>query len=247
MLSLSSPSSSLWSPTPSSVRTTTTHRRKAPNFICQLNFGLDDVPQLLHNKVLIAAGLSAAIGQVSKPFTSSIFYGKDFNLMALVQAGGFPSTHSSAVVATAATLAFERGFADSIFGLSVVYAGLIMYDAQGVRREVGIHARTLNKVLPKIQSDSSATENRNGLITSQASIDPVLSDEARTRNSQLKSANASLLLKQEKKIDDEQVLSDEGRTTRIPPLKEAIGHTEVEVIAGAFLGLFVSLAVNTIL
>lgn len=46
-------------------------------------------------KVLIAAGVSAAIGQLTKPVTSVILYGKDFDFKAIVQAGGFPSTHSS--------------------------------------------------------------------------------------------------------------------------------------------------------
>ncbi|KAI5674819.1 hypothetical protein M9H77_15183 [Catharanthus roseus] len=48
-------------------------------------------------------------------------------------------------VATATTLGVERGFSDPIFGLAVVYACLIMYDAQGVRREVGNHAKALNR------------------------------------------------------------------------------------------------------
>lgn len=46
-------------------------------------------------KVLIAAGASAAIGQLSKPFTSVLLYGRDFDLKAVIRAGGFPSTHSS--------------------------------------------------------------------------------------------------------------------------------------------------------
>ena len=46
-------------------------------------------------KVLIAAGVSVAIGQLSKPFTSVFLYGKGFDIRAVVQAGGFPSSHSS--------------------------------------------------------------------------------------------------------------------------------------------------------
>jgi len=36
-----------------------------------------------------------AIGQLSKPFTSVFLYGKEFDIKALIQAGGFPSSHSS--------------------------------------------------------------------------------------------------------------------------------------------------------
>lgn len=46
-------------------------------------------------KVLISAGVSAAVGQLSKPFTASLLYGKSLDFKAAVQAGGFPSTHSS--------------------------------------------------------------------------------------------------------------------------------------------------------
>ncbi|KAF3956096.1 hypothetical protein CMV_018750 [Castanea mollissima] len=127
----------------------------------------DQISQLAHNKVLVAAGISAAIGQLSKPFTSVLLYGKDLDFKAALQAGGFPSTHSSAVVATATIIALERGLSDSIFGLTVVYAGLIMYDAQGVRREVGNHAKVLNKVLAKIHVNSVHTKDRENMIDSQ--------------------------------------------------------------------------------
>lgn len=50
---------------------------------------------ILNGKVLIAAGVSAAVGQFSKPFTYAIFYGKGFDLRAVLQPGGFPSSHSS--------------------------------------------------------------------------------------------------------------------------------------------------------
>ncbi|KAJ1399802.1 hypothetical protein SESBI_30026 [Sesbania bispinosa] len=91
---------------------------------------VDDIAQIAHNKVLIAAGVSLAIGQLFKPFTSVFLYGKEFDIKAIIQAGGFPSSHSSATVASATFLGLERGFSDPIFGLAVVYAGLIMYDAQ---------------------------------------------------------------------------------------------------------------------
>lgn len=35
------------------------------------------------------------IGQISKPFTSVFLYGKEFDIKALLQPGGFPSSHSS--------------------------------------------------------------------------------------------------------------------------------------------------------
>ncbi|XP_059454006.1 uncharacterized protein LOC132184395 [Corylus avellana] len=225
---------------------------------------LDQFWQLAHNKVLLAAGGSAAIGQLSKPFTSVLLYGKDLDFRATIRAGGFPSTHSSAVVATATTIGLERGFSDSIFGLTVVYAGLVMYDAQGVRREVGNHAKVLNKLLAKIHLNSVHNKDRDDLIDSQLgpslpisleSLQPLLSEEANSFTS--KPINSPMLLRSDDKMrqNNETLLfsalaadvkeGSESSDNSIP-LKESIGHTEVEVIAGALLGFFVSLAAYTI-
>ncbi|XP_013639680.1 PREDICTED: uncharacterized membrane protein YuiD [Brassica oleracea var. oleracea] len=184
---------------------------KKPNRLasCALNVGLQDVTEVIHNKVLIAAGFSGAIGQLLKPFTSVVFYKKKLDFRTALQAGGFPSTHSSSVVAAATAIAFERGFDDSIFGLTVVYAVLIMYDAQGVRREVGKHARVLNKL---------TANARKGEVT----------------------------IRLEGK-EGETLESDEISEEVYLPLKESIGHTEVEVIAGALFGFLVSFGVYSLM
>ncbi|KAL2330940.1 hypothetical protein Fmac_018521 [Flemingia macrophylla] len=206
----------------------------------------DNVVQIAHNKVLVAAGVSVAIGQISKPFTSVFLYGKAFDIRTLVQAGGFPSSHSSATVASATLFGLERGFSDPIFGLTVVYAGLIMYDAQGVRREVGIHARTLNKLLLQMQAITLSLKDEDNLITSKAGLSKPLKIEATSLEPQ--QANASLLVKSGSKIrqtDAEEI--SKLAVDSIPPLKESIGHTEIEVIAGALLGFLVALAVNNVM
>ncbi|XP_040997091.1 uncharacterized protein LOC121243097 [Juglans microcarpa x Juglans regia] len=220
---------------------------------------IDQIWQLPHNKVLVAAVVSGAIGQLSKPFTSVLFYGKDLDFKATIQAGGFPSTHSSAVVATATTIGLERGLSDSIFGLTLVYAGLVMYDAQGVRREVGNHAKVLNKVLDhsvptKDTDDVIDIQSGTSYPRSLESLGQLLSKEATSISS--KPTNSSLLLRPDDKrrqtsqavLSTEQADVEEERTTdNLIPLKESIGHTEIEVIAGALLGFFVSLAVYTIM
>ncbi|XP_010542552.1 PREDICTED: uncharacterized protein LOC104815716 isoform X1 [Tarenaya hassleriana] len=192
-------------------------RKPGGRLTCILKVGFEDVVEIINNKVIIAAGVSAAVGQLSKPFTSVFFYGKDLDFRTAFQAGGFPSTHSSSVVAAATALALERGFADSIFGITVVYAGLTMYDAQGVRREVGNHARVLNKLPFDAKVDS---QMRTTMVKSRR-----------------KSMAAQVQTLDEMDKDD----------PSSPLLKESIGHTEVEVVAGALLGFFVSLAVSAIL
>ncbi|TXG71416.1 hypothetical protein EZV62_006351 [Acer yangbiense] len=212
------------------------HLRRAP--CCLIKFGAEDIAEIVHNKVLIAAGVSAAIGQLSKPFTGSLLYGRQFDLKATIQAGGFPSTHSSSVVAAATCLALERGFSDSIFGLTVVYASLVMYDAQGVRREVGIHARTLNRVLVPKTKDGDLIDGEQGApstLNMAKDVSPLPSNSTNTDT-------PPLLLKSYEKTG---LADDDIKETSIV-LKESIGHTEVEVVAGALVGFFVSLAVYAI-
>ncbi|CAL5341414.1 unnamed protein product [Camellia sinensis] len=243
-------------------------------FVC-VTFEIDEIA---HNKVLISAAVSATIGQLSKLFTSAILYGNSnsFDFKTVFRSGGFPSTHSSAAVATAMSLGFERwvklvkccisvvpslrGLSDAVFGLAVVYASLIMYDAQGVRREVGIHAKALNRVLLQ---NSASSNDADDLIDSQPrksssnleSFGPLFLEEADTF--QAKQTNAKLLLRSENRKSQSGILISsslpsnvEGESKKIANswamLKESVGHNEIEVIAGALLGLFVSFAVYTL-
>ncbi|CAM8934809.1 unnamed protein product [Rhodiola kirilowii] len=183
-------------------------------------------------QVLVAAAVSAGIGQLLKPFSSSWLYGKDFSLSSAIQAGGFPSTHSSAVIATATSIALERGFADPIFGMAVVYASLVMYDAQGVRREVGTHAKALNQILPKKSSASPVSSADN---TRDPTTFPFLKPSSSDQNNLPKSSPTSTLIRSSSS-NVINVNSSEDDQTSLTLLKESIGHTEVEVIAGGLLG-----------
>ncbi|XP_074276378.1 uncharacterized protein LOC141600090 [Silene latifolia] len=226
---------------------------------CRLDLNFDDILTVTHNKVLIAAGVSAAIGQLSKPFTRVLFYDTTFDIKPIFQAGGFPSTHSSAVVATATCLGLERGFSDSIFGMAVVYAALIMYDAQGVRREVGIHAKTLNKLLLEYQTKSVIDEGNDiinsipGKSSSTNSESSTALEEPSTFRNEQSTLTRLLESKVRKSQNEKDMTSFENvgikseKTPQFPVLKESIGHTEVEVIAGALLGLLVGLIVNAIM
>ncbi|KAK1440088.1 hypothetical protein QVD17_05913 [Tagetes erecta] len=210
---------------------------KASSTVAFLRSGTDVVVEIAHNKVLIAAAVCAAAGQLAKPFTGSIFYGREFDPKAAISAGGFPSTHSSAAVAAAMSIGLERGFSDSIFGLAVVYAALTMYDAQGVRREVGVHARTLNKALTKNQPNTYASSAPNRLIESSSKklTSSLESDKSLMLE---KRVNSSFLTN-----DSEPVSENNGQISGL--LKESIGHTKIEVAAGALLGVLASLAVYT--
>jgi acid phosphatase family membrane protein YuiD len=130
-------------------------------------------------------------------------------------------------------------------------------DLQGVRREVGIHARTMNKLLLQLHINSLHSKHRDALINSQpGSSNPPKVGHEKSLVSQETTANACVAVKSEGKIrqSDEKLLSsdlfseDEKEISKLVadgflPLKESVGHTEVEVVAGGLLGFLVGLAV----
>ena len=58
-----------------------------------------------------------------------------------------PSSHSAVVVALCTMIGINYGVNSAIFGLSVVFAFVVMYDAAGVRRAAGKQAKLLNKIV----------------------------------------------------------------------------------------------------
>jgi len=69
----------------------------------------------------------------------------DFSLM--FASGGMPSSHASTVSALAISAFRLYGIGSPWFAVCFVLASVVMYDAAGVRRQAGEHAKILNKIL----------------------------------------------------------------------------------------------------
>jgi acid phosphatase family membrane protein YuiD len=72
--------------------------------------------------------------------------------------GGMPSSHSAGVTSLTTYIALKRGFPTIDFALSLVYGLIVMYDAQGVRRQAGeltLRVNDLDELVEKIQKDES--------------------------------------------------------------------------------------------
>ena len=72
---------------------------------------------------------------------------KKFNFKRILGAGGMPSSHSAVVVSLATMIGKSQGITSPIFGLAVIFAFIVMYDAAGVRRAAGKQAQILNKIV----------------------------------------------------------------------------------------------------
>ncbi len=63
--------------------------------------------------------------------------------------GGMPSAHSSSVASLATFIGLKDGVGSAIFGLSLLLALIVMYDAMMVRRSVGKQSVVTNQILDK--------------------------------------------------------------------------------------------------
>ena len=106
--------------------------------------------EIITNKVLIIPICSWAIAQLLKVFIVLIKQ-KRLDLRYLVISGGMPSSHSAFVSALATSVAFVEGFGSVAFGISVVLALVIMYDAAGVRQSVGQQSVVLNRIIRELR------------------------------------------------------------------------------------------------
>lgn len=138
-------------------------------------------------QVIAVTFLSSVLAQVVKVITKLLTTGKlDFRLIA--KTGGMPSSHSACTVGMATSVGLIQGYNSVSFAIALALASIVMYDAAGVRRTVGLQAKVLNTMIEELFSEH-----------------PHISGER---------------------------------------IKEFLGHTPKEVIAGAVFGIVIAYAFN---
>lgn len=144
---------------------------------------IDFFIQLSKNQIFVTVLVAWLIAQSAKVFLGVIVE-KRFNFKWFVDTGGMPSSHAATVSALATAIGLRYGFKSSIFAVTLVFAWIILMDAQGFRRSTGKQAEILNMILDDIYW--------------------------------------------KKKIKEER-------------LKELLGHTPIEVLIGAVIGILVAI------
>lgn len=152
----------------------------------------------VHNNILMAAILSWVCAQIIKTVLT-LCMTKRFDPERILGAGGMPSAHSAMVCALFMGVARTAGLQSPEAALAFAFAGVVMYDAMGVRRAAGEQARVLNRLVEKWREEQEAAAVRENAPQDKVCFVP----------------------KKE--------------------LKEYLGHTPMEVLAGAMLGILVSL------
>lgn len=98
------------------------------------------------NNILLIVILSVVIAQGLKIFMPML-KGKSPDVSKIFETGGMPSSHSASVSSLCTAMALVYGVASPLFSITFVLATVVMYDATGIRREAGKHAKALNKII----------------------------------------------------------------------------------------------------
>ncbi len=114
--------------------------------------------ELIHNEIVMSAGLSWGLAQIIKTIIHLILT-KKFVAERLVGSGGMPSCHSATVCALTTAVIINEGIQSPLFAIAFIQAIIVMYDAMGVRRETGIQAKVLNEITEVIEKMGSDLSN----------------------------------------------------------------------------------------
>ncbi len=78
----------------------------------------------------------------------------------LVSTGGMPSAHTAMVCALSTSVGLQHGFGSPVFALALAFAGIVMFDAQSVRRAAGQQARLLNQIVDEMFREHHLSEQK---------------------------------------------------------------------------------------
>jgi len=110
---------------------------------------MDFLNTLWANQILLAAFTAWGLAQIIKvPLDYLINREWDWGL--LLSSGGMPSSHSALVTGASVAIGLQLGFDSPLFALASVVAVVVVYDAIGVRRHAGDHARVLNLMIDEL-------------------------------------------------------------------------------------------------
>lgn len=104
------------------------------------------IGHLFENNALIAAALSWFLAQLIKTIITLI-QTKTFVSERMFGSGGMPSAHSASVVALVMSVQHTCGLESPEFAIAMCFAGVVIYDAMGVRRAAGEQAKVINRMV----------------------------------------------------------------------------------------------------
>ena len=106
--------------------------------------------------IALASGLSA---QAAKVVIEGIFR-KKWRPSLVVANGGMPSSHTAMVTTLTCVIGGTEGIDSSLFGLVLVFSIFVIFEATGLRQEVGKQAELLNDLMENVLSGHKLERKR---------------------------------------------------------------------------------------
>jgi len=103
-------------------------------------------------QVILVTVMCSTIAQLVKIIAKFFRTGRiDWRMLA--KTGGMPSSHSCCTMGMAVSVGLIEGFNSVPFAIALCLAMIVMYDAAGLRRTVGLQAKVLNQIMEEIFSE----------------------------------------------------------------------------------------------
>jgi hypothetical protein len=106
------------------------------------------------HQIGLAAIVSGVAAQALKPFVDAL-QKRGFNVLRILDTGGMPSSHTAVVTTLTTGVAYYQGVSSPLFGMSLIMSLYFIFEATGLRQEVGHQARVLNEVVERLKVTGS--------------------------------------------------------------------------------------------
>jgi acid phosphatase family membrane protein YuiD len=115
--------------------------------------------QLISNQILITVVIAWTLAGLLK-VPIEYLETHDWNWALWFSPGGMPSQHSALVTANMLAVGLYNGFDTAAFAISFTLMMVVLYDAAGVRRQAGLHARKINQLVNEFFAGHAISENQ---------------------------------------------------------------------------------------
>jgi acid phosphatase family membrane protein YuiD len=111
------------------------------------------------HQIGIAAVLSGLIAQALK-VVIELIQKRRFNILRFFDNGGMPSSHTALVTTLTVGVGVYAGVDSSIFSVTLVFSLYFVFEAAGLRQEVGNQARVLNDLVDELRATHHVDPSR---------------------------------------------------------------------------------------
>jgi hypothetical protein len=120
---------------------------------------MEILTEILSNQLIAVPLFACILAQIIKVSVDTFRNGK-FSFRYLVSTGGMPSSHSALVGSLATGVGLKLGWSSAEFAIASLFAGIVMYDAAGVRQAAGKQAKILNQIMDEFLEHEDFNEER---------------------------------------------------------------------------------------